>query len=148
MITRGTDTTHQHAPARKSAGGWRRTAALFMVIFYASMGWLRLYNGLRFRAYLASLGVWPDPLYQAISGGLIGAAFTVTGLLTLIRHPQAGSCTCLAGLVFLTWLWADRVFLSDLPSFLNLLPVSVLISLATLVWMFFLIRPNKKTKES
>ena len=147
MITRGTDTNHQQAPARKGAGKWRRTAALLMAIIYSSMGWLRFYNGLRFRAYLLSLGVWPDPLYQAISGGLIGVVFTVTGLLMLIRHAQAAIFTRLAGTVFLAWLWADRVFLSDLPSFLNLLPISVLISLATLFWMFFLIRPLEKIKE-
>lgn len=148
MTTRGTDTNHQHAPARKSAGGWRRTAALLMAIMYASMGWLRLYNGLRFRAYLLSLGVWPDPLYQAISGGLIGAAFTIAGLLTLIRHAQAVIFTRLAGLVFLAWLWADRVFLSDLPSFLNLLPASLLISLATLVWIFFIVRLEDLSKDN
>ena len=147
-MTRGTDTNHQQAPARKGEDRWRRTAALLMAIIYASTGWLRLYNGMRFRAYLTSLEVWPDPLYQAISGGLIGAVFTIAGFLTLIRHAQSAVFTRLAGLVFLAWLWADRVFLSDLPSFLNLLPVSVLISLATLVWMFFLIRLDNKTKES
>jgi hypothetical protein len=119
-----------------------------MAVIYASIGWLRLYNGLRFRAYLLSLGVWPDPLYQAISGGLVGAVFTIAGFLTLIRHSQAAIFIRLAGTVFLTWLWADRVFLSDLPSFLNLLPASLLISLTTLVWMFFLIRPDNIIKES
>ena len=143
-----TDTNHQQIPARMGAGGWKRTAALLMAILYACMGWLRLYNSLRLRAYLVSLGVWPDPLYQAISGGLIGAAFTITGLLTLFRHARAAFITRRAGLVFLAWLWADRVFLSDLPSFLNLLPVSILISLATLVWMFFLIQPMDNQKES
>lgn len=123
---------------------WRHTVAIYLLIIYAGIGWLRLYNALRFSDYLTSLGLWPGPLYMAVSGGMIGLGFSCACLLMLVRHRHAAAAVRLVCVFFLTWFWADRIWLSDPQSFLNLLAISLAISLATLVLMAYFIQTTKK----
>ena len=137
---------------RKKAGGKTHTGkrrhllAAFFLLAYALMGWLRLYNYIRFWGYLQELGIWPSPLYLALSGGLIGLAFSAALVVFGLRLKVRVLLVRLVGLVFLLWLWLDRILLSDRPTFIFLLPVTVIITLLTVFLMFVLIRPGSHFK--
>jgi len=120
---------------------WRYFLAAVVLIIYTLVGWLRLYNSLRFWNYLQGLGLRPSPLYLALSGGLMGTAFSTAFILCVLRKKSCGLFSRLICALFLLWLWLDGICLSDRETFLYELPVTILLTVATLVLMFFLIRP-------
>jgi len=63
-----------------------------MVAVYAGVDWLCLYNALRFNESMTAGGVCPGLLYAAISGALIGLAFSTRAWLW--RNGGADSNIC------------------------------------------------------
>ena len=131
---------------KKRSGKRRHLVAAFFLLTYALMGWLRLYNYIRFWDYMQELGIWPSPLYLALSGGLIGLAFSAALVVFGLGLKVHVQLVRLVGLVFLLWLWLDRILLSDRQTFIFLLPVTVTITLLTVFLMFVLIRPGSLSK--
>ena len=121
---------------------WRRIFVIFFIAIYAILGWLRLHNALRLYAYLSSLGIWPGPLYLAISGGLVGLGFSAAGVLQITRVRWRAALARTVCAVFLVWLWTDRIWFSTPQRFLDMLPISIFISLVTILLMVILIRKD------
>ena len=136
------NTNHQKKEPQPSQPRNRRYfMAAMLLIIYALVGWLRLYNSLRFWNYLQELGLRPSPLYLALSGGLIAIAFTIAFFLCIMRMKSCGLFSRIICVLFLLWFWLDGICLRDREKFLYQLPVTILITAATLILMFFMNRP-------
>ena len=122
---------------------------LSLLPVYALIGWLRLSEALRFQGYLLELNLWPRPLYFAVTGAVLGAAFTLAWFLLLIKFKWSGRFNRLLGFVFLLWFWFDRIWFSLREAFFNQLFVAFLITAITLGWMFLLVqRTDHPRKEA
>lgn len=131
-------------------GRWRRTILIALLGIYALMGLLRLRGALTFQDYFITLNIWPRPIYLAITGGMIGFAFTLAVFLLLFNWRYAYKYARWLAVVFLLWFWADRIWLSMREAFFNQLEIGLLITLVTFIWAFTLIRRNdlhEKPKE-
>jgi hypothetical protein len=135
----------------KKIGVWRRIITLFLLPGYAIIGWLRLAEALKYWNYLFELNIWPRPLYFAITGGLIGAGFTIAWILLLLNLKISGIFSQILGWVFLVWFWVDRIWFSLREAFYNQLLIAFLITAVTLAWIFMLFRsivPSRKEIDS
>ena len=148
--TRSTETISYSDPeSAGKKGGWRRILLLCLLPVYALIGWLRLSEALRFREYLVELNIWPRPLYFAVTGAVLGAAFTLAWFFLLIKFKWSGRFNRLLGFVFLFWFWIDRIWFSLREAFFNQLFVAFLVTAITLGWMFLLIqRTDLHRKEA
>lgn len=125
---------------------FRRVLAMLCLAPYALLGWLRLSQGLRYQSYLQSLGLWPGPRYIILSGLAIGAAFSLALLALLLRVRFAPPLARIICMLFLGWLWVDHIWLGTREAFHYQLAVNVLISLATLLVAFVLVRDRDYLK--
>jgi len=119
---------------------WRHRIALLLSAGYALMGWLRLQQALWYWAFLVDLDIWPSPPYFAATGGVIGLGFSAALVMLLARKPVIHRFIRILGIIFLAWFWFDRILYSTWRAFFIQLPVSLLITAATLLLAFLLIR--------
>ncbi len=131
-------------PTRK---GWRM-AALFCTFWFALLGWLRFYNGLRFTDNFTNLNLWPRPLYLTISGLVIGEIFSLGMLFLFLKARITPSYMKISGILFLIWLWFDNIWFGTREAFFNQLIVTLLITLVTMALIFVLVRKNDYYKEN
>jgi hypothetical protein len=125
----------------------RRAATFFCVFWYALLGGLRFYETLKYQAYLAELNIWPRPLYMLLSGLLIGLGFSLALFCVAFRMRCTPLYIRALGSVFLAWLWFDVIWLGTREAFYHNLPVTGLISAATLLVMFALVKPYDYFRE-
>jgi hypothetical protein len=118
----------------------RRILAALCLAPYALLGWLRFSQGLAYRDYLTTLALWPGPQYIILSGLAIGVSFSLLMLALLLRTRFAPPLARIVCMLFLGWLWVDRIWLGTRESFYYQLTVNLLISAATLLIAFVLVR--------
>ncbi len=119
---------------------FRRVLAMLCLAPYALLGWLRFSQGLRYQTYLQALGLWPGARYVILSGLAVGAAFSLALLVLLLRARYAPPLARIVCMLFLGWLWVDHIWLGTREAFHYQLAVNGLISLATLLVAFVLVR--------
>lgn len=112
----------------------------FVSIMIAVIGWMRFQQALRHWFYLIDLGVWPPPMYQAVSGGLIGVAHSLGLLFQIIRAPFTPIYLRIINALIFFWLWVDRIFIGRRDYFLLLLAGTIAISLGLLLIDLFIYR--------
>ncbi len=127
--------------------GWRRALAVFGLFWYALLGWLRLYETLVYRDYLTKLNIWPRPAYILASGAAIGATFTLAIVLVLLKVRFAPVYIRWLGGIFLAWLWFDHIWFSTPAIFFSQVLVLGLITVATLLIMFVLVKKGDYRRE-
>lgn len=112
----------------------RRVAwnAAVVMIFIATIGWMRFQQALRHWYYLINLGVWPPPLYQAVSGGLIGISFSLGLIFHILKRPFTISYLRVINALLFVWLWIDRIFIAIRDYFLLRLAGTISISVCLL----------------
>jgi len=103
-------------------------AALAMIVI-ATIGWMRFQQALRHWYYLLDLGVWPPPVYQAVSGGLMGITFSLGLFFHFLKRPFTISYLRISNAILFVWLWIDRIFIGIRNYFLLFLAGTILISL-------------------
>jgi hypothetical protein len=128
--------------AANKNGLWRRIILLCLLPVYAVIGWLRLFEALRYWDYLFELNIWPRPLYFAITGAALGAGFTLAWIFLLLKLRFNGFFNRILGGVFLLWFWTDRIWFSIREAFFNQLFIGLFITAITLIWIFLLIRKS------
>lgn len=132
---------------QKRRSRWRRAAALVGAGLYALTGWLRLSEALRYHHYLQGIQLQPGPLYLAITGGMQGFLFTIVLLQILFRSATAPLVARISNLLYLTWMWADRIWIGTREAFYFYLTEAVRISILTLLFAFVLIQPGDYPKR-
>jgi hypothetical protein len=130
----------KHTSRSKKKSRWRKNILIALLGTYALMGWLRLHGAMTYRDYFTTLNLWPRPIYLALSGGMIGFAFTLAAFLLLYKWRTAALYSRWLAIAFLLWFWVDRIWLSLREAFFNQLETAILITLVTLFWGFILIR--------
>ena len=131
----------------------RRVAwnAAVVMIFIATIGWMRFQQALRHWYYLINLGVWPPPLYQAVSGGLIGISFSLGLIFHILKRPFTISYLRVINALLFVWLWIDRIFIAIRDYFLLRLAGTISISVCLLCVDILLYRkityPTKKVED-
>lgn len=115
-------------------------AAALLLSIYALIGWLRFQQTLRYWYYFLEINLWPHPFYLAISGSLIGIGYSLGALFHLMRLNFTASYLRYLGLLFLLWIWIDRIFVVVRESFIPLLPITILITICTILIDIQLIR--------
>ncbi len=138
----------QNAPSderKRNKAGWR-IAALFLIFWYALLGWLRFFIGFKFTDNFTSINLWPRPLYIAYSGLVIGIAFTIAILFIIIKIKFTALYVKILGIIFLIWLWFDHIWFGTREAFFNQLIITILITLVTLGLAFILVRKKDYIK--
>jgi len=121
--------------------------SLAAAAFFALTGWLRLSEALRNFSYLRGIGLYPDPRYLAISGGIRGLLFTAAFVFILVRSTAAPLITRLSCAIYTGWLWTDRIWIGRREAFHFYLTSTILFSVLTLLFAFVLIQPRDYRKE-
>jgi hypothetical protein len=119
---------------------FRRILSMLCLAPYAQLGWLRFSQGLTYRGYLSELKIWPGPQYIIFSGLAIGATFSLLLLALLLRARFAPPLARIICMFFLGWLWVDHIWLGTREAFHYQLIVNILISTATVLIAFVLVR--------
>ena len=134
---------------RKRARRRYRISAFFLML-YALIGWLRLQQTLLYWFYFLKLGLWPHPLYLAVSGGLLGIGYSLALIFHLSLLKYTARYIRFLGILLIIWIWIDRIWIGMRDAFISLLPATILITGCTIGLDLFLIRKieyKKKSKE-
>jgi hypothetical protein len=125
------------------------TALISIII--AVIGWMRFQQALRHWYYLIELGLWPPPIYQAVSGGLIGTAHSLGLLFHITRRSFTPAYLRLINALIFIWLWIDRIFIGLRDYFALLLAGTVFLSLCLVMIDLLIYRhiryPQKETSH-
>ena len=105
-----------------------RVIAIILVVI-ATIGWMRFQQALRHWYYLINLGVWPPPIYQAVSGGMIGITHSLGLIFHLSKRPFTAAYLRIINVLLLIWLWIDRIFFTIRDYFMLLLAGTIFISI-------------------
>lgn len=106
----------------------------------ATVGWMRFQQALRHWYYLIDLGVWPPPVYQAVSGGLIGIIHSLGLIFLASKRPFTAAYLRIINVLLLIWLWVDRIVIGIRDYFLLLLAGTIFISLCLICFDLLLYR--------
>jgi hypothetical protein len=118
------------------------TWVLFFGFAYFSIaGWMRLIDAVVDWAWLSYAGVWPGPLYLALTGGLWGIAGALAVIWLWLRRPWV-RLACLGAALFLALsYWLDQWLVSSLNRGGNNLPFALGITLAGLGYTVLVLPP-------
>jgi len=94
----------------------------------AMIGWLRFQQSLRYWYYFIEIGLDPHPVYLAVSGALIGIAFSLALILLLMRRRITRKFILGMSMVTAAWLWIDRLFVIQPASRAAYLPSVILLT--------------------
>ena len=120
-------------------GAWV-LALVVIFLLLATAGWLRFQQALANWSLLASLGIWPGPLYLVLGGaawGVVGLPAAVT--LWLGRRGSL-RLTWIAAWFYPLTFWVDRLFFSPAPEARTGWPFWLGASLVWLGYVFIVMR--------
>ena len=123
----------------------------FFLFLYALIGWLRLQQTLLYWYYFLELGLWPHPLYFAVSGGIIGAGYSLALIFHFARFKYTARYIRFLGIFLIIWIWVDRIWIGIRDTFISLLPITIIITSCTIGLDLLLVRKieyiKKKSQE-
>jgi hypothetical protein len=124
---------------RRRSPRWR-TFSLLLVIFgllgLSIYGWLRFQQSLALWDILIRIGVWPGPLYLAISGAMWGILGFAAGIGLFLRKNWAVRFTQIAVLFMAAWYWFDRLVLVQSEAAQTNLVFMVLLTILAVAFTF------------
>src|SRR5512145_3575796 len=85
-------------------------------------GWMRLGQSIARWDSLVEAGIQPGPLYLAATGFLIGLGALTAGLAIWRRSRSAPKLALLMLVVWVVWLWIDRLWIAASPTALSNAP--------------------------
>ena len=129
--------------AGKKRAQWKFWISTFLLALYTLVGWLRFQQALRYWYYFLEIDLWPHPLYLVASGGLIGLGYGLALIFHIARWKHATRYIHILNALFLAWLWFDRIWIVTRESFLPLIPITILITLCTIILDLLLISRMK-----
>ncbi len=132
---------------KKKRARRRYWISAFLLMLYALVGWLRLQQTLLYWYYLLGLGLWPHPLYLAVSGGVIGAGYSLALIFHLVRFKYTARYIRFLGILLIIWIWIDRIWIGMRDSFTSLLPITIIITVCTIGLDLLLVRKTQYKKK-
>lgn len=134
----------EHAPAQRSRSFFVGLLIVAYALFSLS-GWVRLAESILDWHWLTFAGVWPGPLYLALTGGLWGLA----GLLGAVWLWQRRSGWRWAGMGVALFLaltyWLDKLLVAHLDTYGGNTLFAGLYSLLGLAFAAAVLRPWEET---
>ncbi len=114
------------------------------LLFFGVMGWLRVGQTIPLWAVLQALGVWPGPLYLAVSGALWGTFSTVAAVGLWLGLRWSRKFTIFTGLFIAVTYWIDRLFLARSSAARAPLPFALILTIVLLVYAFTVLRSDPR----
>ena len=133
---------------KKKRARRRYWISAFFLSLYALVGWLRLQQALSYWYYFLELGLWPHPLYFAVSGGLIGSGYSLALIFHFAHFKYTARFIHLLGILLIIWIWVDRIWIGIRDTFNSLLPITIIITGCTLGLDLLLVRKIEYMKKS
>jgi hypothetical protein len=121
------------------AGGHRDfwVSALAVIFFLlAAAGWLRVQQTIEHWDLLAEWGIWPGPLYNALSGVAWGAVGLPAAWGLWFRQKWAPRFIWIAALFYPAIFWLDRLLIAQSPEARTGWPFWLV---ATLLWLGYIL---------
>lgn len=129
-------------PSRSPRPLWLKLMALGFFTL-SILGWLRLFESLARWDMLIAIGVQPGPLYTAISGFLTGSLALAASIGLWFHARWAPIYTRAFTILWLTWFWIDRAFISSSPNALANWPFLLGGSVIVLAGVFVLLQRGR-----
>jgi hypothetical protein len=133
---------------KKKRARRRYWISAFFLLLYALVGWLRLQQTLLYWYYFLELGLWPHPLYFAVSGSTIGIGYSLALTFHLSRFKNTARYIRFLGIFLIIWIWIDRIWIGMRDSFISLLPITIIITSWTIGLDLLLVRKIKYIKKN
>ena len=138
----------ENVDKKKKRARRRYWISAFFLFLYALVGWLRLQQALLFWYYFLELGLWPQPLYFAVSGGVIGSGYSLALVFHFVRFKYTAQIIRVLGILLIIWIWIDRIWIGIRDAFTSLLPITIIITGCTLGLDLLLTRKIEYKKKS
>jgi len=138
----------ENVDKKKKRARRRYWISAFFLFLYALVGWLRLQQALLFWYYFLELDLWPHPLYFAVSGGVIGAGYSLALIFHFVRFKYTAQIIRVLGILLIIWIWVDRIWIGIRDAFTSLLPITIIITGCTLGLDLLFIRRIEYIKKS
>lgn len=132
---------------KKKRARRRYWVSAFFLFLYALVGWLRLQQTLLYWYYFLKLGLWPHPLYFAVSGCMIGSGYSLALIFHCVRFKYTAQTIRFLGILLIIWLWIDRIWIGIRDTFISLLPITIIITSCTIGLDLLLIRKMEYMKK-
>jgi len=129
------------APARRRP--WWLKLIAFGLLILSLTGWLRLGQTIARWDSLLEAGIQPGPLYLAVSGFLIGLGALTGGVAVWRRSRSAPRLALLMLVVWVVWLWVDRLWIATSPTTLSNAPFLLGASIIILAGTFYALRRGR-----
>ena len=133
---------------KKKRARRRYRISAFLLLLYALVGWLRLQQTLLYWYYFLELGLWPHPLYLAVSGGAIGIGYSLALIFHLAHFNYTARYIHFVGILLIIWIWIDRIWIGMRDAFIFLLPITIIITACTIGLDLLLVRKIEYKKKS
>ena len=133
---------------KKKRARRRYWISAFLLTLYALIDWLRLQQTLLYWYYFLELGLWPHPIYLALSGSAIGISYSLALIFHLARFKYTARYIRFLGILLIVWIWIDRIWIGIRDSFTSLLPITIIITGCTIGLDLLLVRKTEYKKKS
>lgn len=108
----------------------------FGLLILSMLGWMRFFESLNRWQEFIDAGMQPGPWYTAVSGFLTGGLALAAAVGVWRRARWAPAFTRIFVILWLVWLWFDRVFTADSPGALANWPFLAGVSVLILAGVF------------
>jgi hypothetical protein len=116
------------------------------LVLFSLSGWMRLYLSIQDWQLLASLGMFPGPLYLVVYGAVAGLFGAVAGVSLWLRQPWAPRAVRIGVLAAAAWYWLDRLLFTQSAASWTNWPFSAGITVICLLFVFFVLAKNISEK--
>lgn len=128
---------------RRGYSFWMKVV-LFSYGLVSIAGWVRMIGTLVNWNWLIFAGVWPGPLYLAVTGGLWGVAGMVAVIWLWMRREWTRKAAFGVALFLAVIFWADRLMVAPLHPYGNNNMFAAIMTLLGLLFAWVVLQPLKR----
>jgi hypothetical protein len=136
-------TTRQVTRLPNTRRGIWLSALVVIFLLLAAAGWLRTQQTLAQWNLLAAWGIWPGPLYNALSGAVWGVVGLPAAWGLWFRKRWADRLTWIAAWFYPVAFWLDRLFIARSPEARTGWPFWLAVTLLWLGYVFAVLRSRR-----
>ncbi len=137
----------ENVDKKKKRARRRYWISAFFLFLVALVGGVRLQQTLLYWYYFLKLGLWPHPLYFAVSGGMIGAGYSLALIFHFAHFKYTARYIRFLGILLILWIWVDRIWIGIRETIISLLPIKLIITGCTSGLDLLLVRKIEYTKK-